>query len=402
MGVTQVINCVSAPCKLHASFVSVPPATVFDNRANERRTVKRYAVLAGPTLDKALALVRLGKLSLHREDTLSLDQDACVSSASDLAKFKEHVSEALVSLITPAEEQPVHLYVMSRRQFHRAEKVAHHLLSSDLPEGSFMSLGDDIIVPSWELYFLLRCRNEERLSKRLMIGMELCGTYTHLHVANESTTTYYRRPSMVDGDRLVCRWDDPKVTQATTLQKLKEYIRSATNVRGVSRTRGALPFIKENSASPFESFFAIMASLPCRLGGYGFAEAELNPRMEVPADKRHLTRFDAYHPDCHLKAMNLDLEVESRERHCSSHAVERDKVRRNDIQALGVEVKDVTWETFSHFDDLELLFDQVLHKEKELGLDERGCHARLVKRPEYVARRRALLQELLPDWPYEP
>ena len=166
--------------------------------------------------------------------------------------------------------------------------------------------------------------------------------------------------------------------------------------------RGTLSFLKENSASPLESIFAIMASLPCRLGGYGFVKAELNPKMEVPANKRCLTRFDAYHPDCYLEAIDLDLEVESRERHSSPRAIERDKARRNDIQAVGVEVKDVTWGMISHFDDLELLFDQVLHKERELGLDDRGRHARSVKRSEHVARRRALLQELLPDWPYEP
>lgn len=395
-------NCVSATCKLRVSFVSVPLATVFAQRTGERRILKRYVVLAGPTLDKALALARLGKISLHREDALSLEQDTCVSSSSDLAQFKEHVSEALVGLITPAEQRPVHLYVTSRRQFHASKKVVHHLLSSDLPAGSFMSLGDGIIVPSWELYFLLRCRDEERLSKRLMIGMELCGTYTHLRVADESTTTYYRQPSMVDGDKLVCRWNDPKVSQATTPQKLAEFAQSAKRLRGVSRMRGTLSFLKDNSASPLESIFAIMASLPCRLGGYGFMKAELNPKMEVPANKRCLTRFDAYHPDCYLEAIDLDLEVESRERHSSPRAIERDKARRNDIQAVGVEVKDVTWGMISHFDDLELLFDQVLHKERELGLDDRGRHARSVKRSEHVARRRALLQELLPDWPYEP
>lgn len=364
--------------------------------------MKRYVVLAGPTLDRALALVRLGKLSTRREEDLSLNQDSCASSASDLAQLKGRVSEALIGLITPTENQPVHLYVTCKQQVHASKGVAHHLLSSDLPAGSFMSLGEGIVVPSWELYFLLRCRDEERLSKRLTIGMELCGTYTHLHVADEATTTYYRRPSMVEGNKLVCRWDDPKIDQATTLQKLNTYVESAAGVRGVSRARKTLSFLKDNSASPLESIFAIMASLPCRLGGYGFTTARLNPKMEVSANKRHLTRFDAFHPDCYLQAMDLDLEVESRERHSSAQAIEHDKARRNDIQALGIEVKDVTWEMVSHFDDLELLFDQVLHKEKELGLDKRGCHVRLVKRPEYVARRRALLQELLPDWPYEP
>ena len=37
-------------------------------------------------------------------------------------------------------------------------------------------------------------------------------------------------------------------------------------------------------------------------------------------------------------------------------------------------------------------------KEREKGLDKRGNHARMVRRPENVARRRALLQEVLGDW----
>lgn len=360
-----------------------------------------YAVLAGPTLDKALGLARLGKLTVSAANIPPVEALTCASTAGDLAKLRDALPDGLKALVTPADGNPVHLYVTSRRAMYTSREVHHHLLATPLPPSSLASLGHNILVPTWELYYVLRCRKEARLSKRLMLGMELCGTYTHQCISDESSTTYYRQPSQEKDGKLFSRWDDPRIESATSVQKLDEYLCSAAGIRGIARTREALRLLKDGSASPFESLFAIMASLPCRLGGYGFTNVELNPKVDVPEEKRRLTRAKAYHPDCYLRTMNLDLEVESRERHSSSRAVERDKARRNDIQALGIEVKDVTWDMISRFDNLELLFEQVLQKEKDVGLDVRGAHARLVRKPEFVARRRALLQELLPDWPCE-
>ena len=144
-----------------------------------------------------------------------------------------------------------------------------------------------------------------------------------------------------------------------------------------------------------------MTSLPCEKGGYGFSDLVLNPRIEVKSAERHLTRTDSYHPDGYLRRLNTDLEYESDEFHVGSAAVARDKARRNDIQALGIEVKDVTWEMLSHIESLDLLFEQLLDKEFKLGFDKGRRHLRKVHHPDNQSLRKTRLQELLPPWPYE-
>ena len=79
----------------------------------------------------------------------------------------------------------------------------------------------------------------------------------------------------------------------------------------------------------------------------------------------------------------------------------RDKARRNDIQALGIEVKDVTWEMLSHVGSLDLLFEQLLEKEYAKGFDLQRRHRRKVRNPDNKAKRIVRLGELLPPLPYE-
>lgn len=358
----------------------------------------QYVLLAGPTLDKAMGLIRLGRLKATPIDMGSLAPGVCIGTASGLAEVRATAQGKLQDLLTPTANAPVHVYVAREREAHKCKEIRHHVCRTPLPPGSFMTIGDGVAVPSWELYYMLLCRKESSLTKRLMLGMELCGTYTHMIPGNERTATYYQQPSIEAEGKLVARWNDPKVKSAVTVEELRSWLSAARGVRGACYAAEAARYLKDGSASPLETNFAIMATLPCKLGGYGFVDAVLNPEIKVTANKRHLTSADAYHPDCFLEAMDTDLEVESRERHSGPKEVERDKARRNDIQALGIEVKDVTWDIFSHFDRLELLFRQLLEKEREKGLDKRGNHARMVCRPENVARRRALLQEVLGDW----
>ena len=55
----------------------------------------------------------------------------------------------------------------------------------------------------------------------------------------------------------------------------------------------------------------------------------------------------------------------------------------------------------SHLESLDLLFEQMLDKERRMGLDKRRQHLKKVHHPDNQALRAIRLQELLPPWPYE-
>lgn len=359
--------------------------------------MRDYIVLAGPTLDRALSLVRFGLVTATPSDIIRIERSVCTGSQRRLKEIQQQVPPELRRVLAAG---GVHLMVPDERDYHHCG-ITYHLLKSALPEGSFMQVCEGVLVPSWPLYYVLKCREMPSLSARLMLGMELCGSYGHTVVGDRASGAFFHKPRRDADGKLTTKWNYPKIEPATTVAELQKYLQQQRGVKGLCRAREAARYVLDGSASPAESALALMATLPCKLGGYGFAAMELNPQITVPAEKRHLTRADSYHPDGYLCQLNTDLEYESDENHCSPQAVRRDKARRNDIQALGIEVKDVTWEMLSHLDSLDLLFEQLLQKEFELGFDARRKHRCAVRSADNRTARAARLKELLPPFPYD-
>jgi len=356
-----------------------------------------YIVLAGPTLDRALSLVRFGLVTATPSDIRRLERSGCTGSQRRLKEIQQQVPPELRRVLAAG---GVHLMVPDERDYHHCG-ITYHLLKSALPEGSFMQLCEGVLVPAWPLYYMLKCREIPSLSARLMLGMELCGSYGHTVVGDRASGAFYHKPWRDADGKLTTKWNYSKIEPATTVAELQKYLQQQRGVKGLCRAREATRYLLDGSASPCESALALMATLPCKLGGYGFAGMELNPTVKVRAEKRHLTRSDTYHPDGYLCQLETDLEYESDENHSGPQAVRHDKARRNDIQALGIEVKDVTWEMLSHLDSLDLLFEQLLQKEFELGFDAQRRHRRSVRNADNKTARAARLHELLPPLPYE-
>lgn len=357
-------------------------------------------VLVGPTLDRVLGLMRLRRLVATPLRTGQLKPGTCMSGTHEILALIEALPEPLRALLTPTPAAPLHVMVTAAKESYRARLIKHHVCSSPLPEGSFMRVADGVLVPSWPLYFVLRCRELPKLSDRLKLGMELCGTYSHLIPGDESTSTFTHIAN--EYGPLESAWNNKRIMPATSAAELRAYLVVATSLRGRTLALEAVRYLLDNSASPCETILGLMASLPCSIGGYGFTHVELNPAKKVPEKLRHLTHFVECHPDCFLVDLQTDLEFASSEHHTGKAALRRDAARRNDIQTMGIEVKDVTWDMLSRFDSLELLFGQLLHKEQAMGVRGHAYHVRRVREHENVERRRRRLQELLPPWPYEP
>ena len=356
-------------------------------------------ILAGPTLDKALGLVRIGRLSAEPVDLTQLAPGECVSHPKDLSPIADAAPDDLANLLSLQGGEPVHVFVARAKEAHACKQIKHHVLSSALPAGSFMQLCDGVLVPSWPLYFVLRCSDLKSLSSRLKLGMELCGSYAHLVVGDETTPTFFREANKT-GD-LVSHYRNPRITPVTNAEEINAFCSLLRRVAGLRLAQEAAALLVDGSASPNESVLGLMMSLPCRKGGYGFDGVSLNPKVPVKPELRHLVNADTYHPDCYLDAIETDLEFQSFENHLGRKALVHDASRRNDIQALGIEVKDVTWDTISRLDKLDQLAFQLIHKEQERNVKGAAAHRRAMEHPDHVAVRRTRLAELLPPWPYE-
>ncbi|MBQ9007353.1 MAG: hypothetical protein IJ092_13445 [Atopobiaceae bacterium] len=359
----------------------------------------RNAILAGPTLDKALGLVRLGRLQARPISMQQLLPGQCVTRKEELLSLAESAPSDLAPLINPQKGTAVHLYVSRAKEVYASKRIVFHVLSSLLPAGAFLQLCEGVLVPSWPLYYAQRCSALDTLSQRLKLGMELCGSYSHLVAGDESTSCFYREANSTG--KLVADYRNPRIVPACSVEDLSLFLSQAYYLRGGAPARFAAKLLLDGSASPSETLLALMISLPYKEGGYGFKDVELNPAVPIPPETLHLTSTDLYHPDCYLPAIQVDLESQSYENHLGRKALVRDASRRNDIQTLGIEVKDVTWDTVSHLDKLDRLALQLIHKEKELGVKGAASHEGKVKQPDNKARRKLRLGELLPPWPYE-
>ena len=157
---------------------------------------------------------------------------------------------------------PLDVAVPDQRQRIQVKGVSCKVFSQSALQQSFISLGEGMQVSSPELLFV-EMSQEMPLINLVLLGCELCGSFG-------------RDPlNPHDGD--VVYWIDP----ITSTEKLRSFVGSCKNVRGLTRAKEALRFMMDNAWSPMEALVAVMAALPVSHGGYGFSPVILNERVPV-------------------------------------------------------------------------------------------------------------------------
>lgn len=338
--------------------------------------MERDLILAGETADRVLAAAHRGLLGLEPANRHVIRPEECVSSAAD-------VREIDLSPIIPFADldgTPLHIFVSSQCLRTKTRGIVRHLMTPELPEGSLLRVAPGILCPSWELRFVRGCAETRTFADAVMLGIELCGTYAH--------QTLGHREQPIDTD----------LARVTSVIRLAGFLRRASGMRGTKKAREALRWVLDNANSPREGALGSIQCMPPRIGGLGYPRPTLNERVDVPRNKRHLTRSDHYLPDIFWLAFLLDLEYDSDEWHLTPRRVRYDKGRLNDIQALDIHVMPVTTDMIDHFDKFELLERQIgEHMAHTLGEPMRR-HLALLRQQRYVTRRRQLLLEMLPPY----
>lgn len=270
----------------------------------------------------------------------------------------------------PDEDNPLHIMVPRAGLRPQSAIYAGHLCKTPLPIDSVWRLNFEISVASPELTFV-QMAAVLSLPELIALGMELCGTYRRNAV----------RPSAFASAEPRTLYDQP---QLTTVEKLRHFVASTSRMNGVKVAREALKYVRDYSASPYETIIYLLLCLPRRMGGYALPEPELNPVIVFSKRGRKHTVRRSARGDLFWRDAKLDLEYNG-----GTHEDTRaaDSMRRKALERMGIEVIELTPDEAN---DAKLLHATALRIANSLGVRVR------VER-DFLERRDKLRNTLLHD-----
>lgn len=109
-----------------------------------------------------------------------------------------------------------------------------------------------------------------------------------------------------------------------------------TGLNGAKPARRLTPYILAGAASPRETQLVLHLCLPYRMGGYGIAYPQLNPRIDLPAHVQRLTGNSVLFPDLFWPDKHIAVEYDSDKWHTGSSRIANDARRRNIFAHLGI------------------------------------------------------------------
>ena len=200
--------------------------------------------------------------------------------------------ERLALDAAPSAEHPIDVAVPTREKRIQAGFVRNALHSKGYPAGSFVDLGDGLVIPCPELLFLelADVLIEDALA---LLAYELCGTFS-------------RDPR------------DPRlgpvaydVEPVTSVARIKEYLDACPGVRGVAAARRALERAADNAWSAPESVIAMMMMTPVVRFGYGIGRVVLNRRHPNGRGLVALGARSSRVPDIEVAGTSVGLNYDS-------------------------------------------------------------------------------------------
>lgn len=218
---------------------------------------------------------------------------------------------------------PVHSLASPQHRGRRDTSIHAHSYCSNSPCCQVFPVRSGLLVSAPE-FLLLQMAGELNFAETVALGFELCGRYTRdPHHAGE--TRYDRNP-------------------LTSTTQLKHYCALASGQHHVKLIRDSLPYIRDNSRSPMETYLAMRLGFPCLRGGFGLGMPELNARIELDDTAKYLSRKSYLECDLFYPEAKLAIEYESTAFHGNVSAAKNreDSARRAALEHLGIKVLTVT------------------------------------------------------------
>ena len=156
-------------------------------------------------------------------------------------------------------ERPLHVMAPSAQTRVQPRWAKSTVCSLDIPENTFISLGNGIAFSSPELLFV-EMGAIMSPAVHLLLGMELTGRFSrNAEKPREAGAVYDIEP-------------------VTSVDKLRSFIDGAPPIKGIIQARKTLDRIAENAWSPMEAIIAALFSLPLSELGYNLSPIDLNER----------------------------------------------------------------------------------------------------------------------------
>ncbi len=271
---------------------------------------------------------------------------ACKPFAGEVRRLREGVL-AFAS-------EPLHLLVPHKNAVNSLKSTRCHVRSAPLSCGSFVRVGDDLLLGSPELCFAQMAASLPFVSL-VKLGTELCSLYT----LQPNGSAGYER-----------------VLPPTTPRALEAYLGRCAGMRGLADARKAACLVAASSGSPMETALALILGLPLRLGGYGLPRPILNHRIDAlqsgpNAMERRYYLCDLYWPEARV-ALEYDSDLE----HTGPSRIANDARRRNDLTSLSVTTITATRDQVMDGRGLDRLAHQVARALGARIRSERGWSTR--------------------------
>ena len=217
-------------------------------------------------------------------------------------------------------ENTLHVLVPSVAKKQKSRSHTCHVLTGNIPNGSFCRIGKDVYIASPELLFV---EMATRLSfvELILLGLELCGTYT----------------LRTDGEP-----GSQGCPAATTKRALSSFVQHAKGMRGSALAQKALRWVINGSNSPMESALMLYLCLPVRLGGYAFPLPDLNPTTKLGKKATRLYDYETMRCDLHWVGHHTTIEYASSEEHLNPRAAAKDALRANTLGYKDINLITVT------------------------------------------------------------
>ena len=185
-------------------------------------------------------------------------------------------------------DRPLDVIVPLKDQRLQVKGVDSTIMSCDLPDGSFVNLGNGVAMSSPELLFIELGRVMDP-AVHLLVGMELCGSFSRSSIDPRNGRIAYG------------------IAPITSVDRLYAYARAAHSVYGSQRALETIDLIAENAWSPMEALVAALIVLPIDRLGLGLGPLKLNPRKELGERLSRLSDKESRVPDIMFTGTNVGI-----------------------------------------------------------------------------------------------
>lgn len=263
-------------------------------------------------------------------DPLDIGRQSRATSVTDItARINEIEGLDLNFLGIPLDR--IDLLVTDQHKRSAAPNIVNHVCSKFQPVyGSLIALSSCVYVCSPELCFVQMASTFDFVDL-VEFGFELCGGYA---LSTHQEKGFSNRIPL------------------TSKEHITRFLDRLAPSNAVNKSRRALTYIADHSASPRETTFTMLETLPKQVGGYGFELPYLNYKFSL--EEQDMWKRKNYYCDIYWPQYKLAIEYSGTMAH-GEHTAYADNERENIIELGGIRVLRISAQQLSNANSLDLV-----------------------------------------------